>query len=89
MDLILERSFARALTVGDVVERARSSQWCFELQRVDWRASFLSGDGRRLVCWVCAPDAEAVRSAQWEAALPVDAAWAFSRIGPETASRQT
>jgi hypothetical protein len=45
--------------------------------------SFFSLDGKRMLCFYEAPDAEAVRVAQREAALPVEAVWAGSLILPE------
>jgi hypothetical protein len=44
------------------------------------------GDGRRMLCQYRAPDVESVRLAQREAGLPVDALWAFERIGPRRRS---
>ncbi len=34
---------------------------CLELHRVDWRRCYLAADGRRMLCWYRARDAESVR----------------------------
>jgi hypothetical protein len=62
-NMLLRRTFDEPLSVADVVERARSSAWCYLLHKVDWRGSFLSMDGRALTCWFSAVDAESVRIA--------------------------
>jgi len=62
-ELILERRFDPAITSADVMALAEESGGCFALYRVDWRQSFLSMDGHRLICWLAAPDAESARLA--------------------------
>jgi hypothetical protein len=42
--------------------------------------SFFSLDGKRMLCFYDAPDAEAVRIAQREAAMPASAVWAGALI---------
>jgi len=68
----------------DDASRACLSFWCLEQHRVNWARSFLSTDGRRMLCFYGAPDAESVRLAQREAELPVDTVWGFQRIGLDT-----
>jgi cation diffusion facilitator CzcD-associated flavoprotein CzcO len=41
--------------------RRLARQACAELYRVEWLRSYLTMDGRRMLCWYQAPDAEAVR----------------------------
>ena len=62
-DLILERNFDEPLTADEVTAMAAESGTCFALYRVDWNQSFLAADGRRLICWLTAPDAESARQA--------------------------
>jgi Nickel responsive protein SCO4226-like len=87
-DLILERGFDPPLTIADVHERVRSSEWCFDLHRVDWHASFLAADGRSMVCSVTAPDAESARVALRTTGADVQRLWTasvhegFSRADP-------
>lgn len=62
-DIILERRFDPPRTPEKTIELVLESEWCYEMYRVDWRASFLSTDGRDMVCWFAAPDAESARVA--------------------------
>jgi hypothetical protein len=62
-DLFLERSFEPGLTVPDVLDMGEKARNCFDLHRVNWRASLLSMDGHRLICRYSAADAESVRIA--------------------------
>lgn len=62
-NVFLDRQFEDPLTDDDLVGMARDSSDCFELHRVDWQESFLSGDRTRLLCHYRAPDAESVRTA--------------------------
>jgi hypothetical protein len=48
---------------------------CFDLHRVDWKHSFLSADGRRMLCWYQAPDAESARLALRELGSNLHAVW--------------
>jgi hypothetical protein len=49
---------------------------CFNLHHVDWKHSFLSTDGRRMLCWYRAPDAESARLALRELGSNLHAVWA-------------
>ena len=62
-ELFLERRFEQGLQPAEVEAMADESVVCFSLYRVDWNQSFLSADGRRLLCWLTAPDAESARHA--------------------------
>ncbi len=62
-DMFLRRRFSRPLSVADVRARARNSDWCYLMHKVDWRGSFLSTNGHILLCWFTAADAESVRIA--------------------------
>ncbi len=62
-ELILERRFDPPISRADVMAMAEETGGCFSLYRVDWNQSFLSTDGRRLLCWLSAPDAESARAA--------------------------
>ena len=81
-NVIVERS----LPAPDTFERLHAFEVararCLEQHHVRWARSFLSTDGRRMLCFYEAPDAESVRLAQRQAELPVDAVWGFERIGP-------
>jgi hypothetical protein len=62
-DVVLERQFDPPLTVQDVLDMASAGAGCFGLHRVVWNGSFLSRDGRRMVCHFTAPDTESARTA--------------------------
>jgi hypothetical protein len=63
VEAFLERSFDEPLSPADVVDGGRESQWCFDLHRVRWNGSFLSLDGRSMICAFSAPDMESARLA--------------------------
>ena len=83
-NVIVERSFPAPDTFERLKAIVDTKAWCLEQHRVNWARSFLSTDGRRMLCFYGAPDAESVRLAQREAELPVDTVWGFQRIGPDT-----
>lgn len=62
-DMILERGFDPAISTTEVLEMALDSAGCFDIHRVDWNASYLGLDGRRMVCHFNAPDMESTRIA--------------------------
>ena len=61
--MFLERDFSPPIDAADVLARFEQGAWCFDMYCVQWRGSFLSTDGARMVCWFEAPDAESIRSA--------------------------
>jgi Nickel responsive protein SCO4226-like len=74
--VFLERTFDSPLSVADVAERARRSDWCYTLHKVDWRGSYLAADGRALICWFAAPDAESARIALRQSGADTQVLWA-------------
>jgi hypothetical protein len=82
-NVVVERSFTAPVQFEDIAGIARAKAWCLDAHRVSHTHSFFSLDGKRMLCFYAAPDAEAVRVAQREAAMPVDAIWACSQIIPE------
>jgi hypothetical protein len=62
-DAFQERTFVQGRTLEEVTTLVNTPGSCFGLYRVQHRASFLSTDGKLMICWFAAPDAEAVRSA--------------------------
>lgn len=81
--VIVERSFAEPVALEDVQAMEDANQWCLDMRGVEFVRTFFSRDRVRMICLYSAPDAEAVREAQREAAMPMDRVWAFTRIGPE------
>jgi hypothetical protein len=84
--VISERSFVEPIAYGDVEAMAASATWCFDLHRVGYRLSFLSLDGRRMVCQFAAPDAEAVRNALRQLDKPFERVWTASIYDPPEAA---
>src|SRR5690606_9981270 len=73
--VLLERTFEPPLSAAYVYESVRRTGWCYEMHRVDWRSSFLASDGRNMVCWFTAPDAESVRNALRKAEVDAHVLW--------------
>jgi hypothetical protein len=86
-NVIVERSFKEPVTFAEIQSTEEAAAGCLQVHRVRFARTFLSLDRRRMVCLYQAPDAESVRIAQREAALPLDNVWAFHRIAPETLAR--
>jgi hypothetical protein len=84
-NVVVERSFATPVRFEDIAAIGLAKPWCFETHRVTHSHSFFARDGKRMLCFYAAPDAEAVRIAQREAAMPADAVWACSSITPSGA----
>jgi hypothetical protein len=83
-NVLVERSLPEPATFEQLQAREDERRWCLDQHRVRWSRSYLSTDGRRMLCLYEAPDAESVRVAQREAGLPVERLWAFGRLGPDT-----
>jgi hypothetical protein len=62
-EVFVERTFEEPVTDEVFDSMVTASAGCFDLYRVEWRQSFLSGDRHRLFCWFAAPDAESTRLA--------------------------
>ncbi|HSN70967.1 MAG TPA: nickel-binding protein, partial [Steroidobacteraceae bacterium] len=84
-NVLVERSFEHPVRLEDIQAIEDGASWCLEAHRVKFAQTFFSSDRKRMLCLYQAPDAESVRLAQREARMPVDAVWAFSRIGPAPA----
>jgi hypothetical protein len=73
--VFLERTFDPPLSVNDVYGIARECAWCYDLHNVSWQGSFLSTDGRTLLCWFASPDAESARLAIRQSGARVRRLW--------------
>lgn len=82
-NVVVERSFTAPVVLDDIQAIESAAAWCLESHRVRFARTFFSADRKRMLCLYEAPDAESVRLAQREAAMPVDAVWAFRTLGPE------
>jgi hypothetical protein len=83
-NVLVERAFDAPVAFERVHALEESKDWCLAQHRVQWVRSYLSSDGRRMLCLYRAPDAESVRRAQHEAGLEFDALWSFERVGLDT-----
>ena len=78
--VVVERQFRNPVTIAELEAIPERANWCLETHRVRYLGSYVARHGRRMLCFYEAPDAEAVRIAQREAAMPADAVWACSSI---------
>lgn len=85
---VVERSFAEPVTVPDIQALEDHSSWCLETHQVRFLRTYAARDGRRMLCLYAAPDAEAVRAAQRQAAMPFDRVWsALLLLEPDEQAR--
>lgn len=78
--IVVERSFDEAVDFDTLQAAERAAAWCLEMHRVSFRKSLFAADGRRMMCFYEAPDAEAVRSSQRKAGLPFDRVYAVQEV---------
>lgn len=83
-NVLVERSFIEPVMLEQIQSIEDAAGGCLKAHQVTFVRTFFSVDGRRMLCLYKAPDAESVRLAQREAAMPMTAVWAFERIGPDT-----
>jgi hypothetical protein len=79
--VVVERQVASPVTPEMAAAMAERGSWCFEAHRIELIETYLSFDGMRTVCLFRAPDAESVRTANRQAALPIERAWAARLYG--------
>lgn len=82
-NVLVERSFDEPVELADIQAIEDASAWCLRAHRVTFARTFFASHRKRMLCLYQAPDAESVRLAQREAAMPMDAAWAFDRISAD------
>ena len=68
--ILVERDLARPATVDEVLAMEDRLEWCFNTYRIERVRSYLSADGRTLVCVFRAPDVESVKRASTKMAVP-------------------
>jgi hypothetical protein len=73
--IVVERTFPQPLDEGALRDGAANGAGCLRAWGAHLELSYLSADGRRCVCVLTAPDAEAVRQAQRQSGLPFEAVW--------------
>ncbi len=74
-NLILERTFDEPVMPEDVLEGGREIARCFDLYRVHWHGSYLSNDGRSMICRFSAVDMESARLALRDPAMDLSRFW--------------
>lgn len=82
-NILVERSFSDPVTVGQIQAREDAGAACLQNHRVRFVRTYFSSDGLRMLCVYRAPDAESVRMAQRQAAMPLDRVWAFRTLYPQ------
>lgn len=73
--VIVERRFPEPIDVHALQAREDAHQWCLETNGVRALLSYVAADGRRILCFYEAPDADAVRRAQERAGMPFERVW--------------
>lgn len=80
-DVFYLRSVDPPATPEAVLEHGQQAGGCFDLHHVEWTHSFVSADGRRMLCWYRAPDAESARLALRELGSDMSGVWPGRVIG--------
>ncbi|MDX2170136.1 MAG: DUF4242 domain-containing protein [Deltaproteobacteria bacterium] len=73
--VVVERDFPAAVGFDELQAREDAAAWCLEAHRVVFLRTLFAADRRRMLCLYTAPDAESVRRAQQQAAMPVSSVW--------------
>jgi hypothetical protein len=83
--VVVERTLPQALDEVALRDAAAGGAWCLDQHgcRIVW--SYLSNDGRRVVCVFAGPDAESVRQVQRQTGMPFDTAWPATVHAPAPA----
>ena len=74
-DVIVERELSPAVTAQQFPAMAEQGMDCLKLYGIEWVESYLSIDGRSLVCHFISPDAETTRTAIRQTGSDLKAAW--------------
>jgi hypothetical protein len=80
--IVVERRLPDPLDEAAILAAAARGAWCLEQRRCRAVSTFLSEDGRRVVCIFTGPDAESVRQAQKQTGMPFDVAWPARILEP-------
>ena len=74
-EVVVQRAMPEALNEESAMRLYEQGAYCRSLYRIQQLESYLSADGRRLLCRYSAPDTEAVRLANTQSKLPFERAW--------------
>jgi hypothetical protein len=80
--VVVERLFDPGVTMQDVRLLDESSAWCKDAYGIRLLHSYVSADGKRVICVYEAPDAEAVRVANRQAGAPFEEVWTAALYRP-------
>lgn len=75
---VVERTFAQPMTRSEVETMRTEAGPCLDIHRAVLARSFLSRDGRRMLCLFTAPDAETVRIINRQLELSLERVWPAS-----------
>ena len=73
--IVAERSFTQPLVPEDVRKIEANSAWCLEANDASHLESYLSRDGRTMVCLFLAPDVESLRRVGRMLKIPDETIW--------------
>lgn len=79
--VVAERTFPEPQTADRLWESIREGAGCNALYGITHLGSLLGGQGRRVVCFYRAPDAEVVRGVSRQQQLPYDRVWSATLHG--------
>jgi len=79
--VVVERTFEEPVDFASLQGTEEEVSWCLEAHGVTFLHTYLSADGRRMICVYEAPDAEAVRAVQRTSGVPYDCIWTGARHG--------
>lgn len=82
IDVLAECRQDVPIDIGRLVRDRNMCDWCLDTLRVQPGPLASSADGRRVVAFFRAPDAEAVRNAHRYATIPFDRVTAVRRLDP-------
>jgi hypothetical protein len=85
-NVVVERSFDAPVRFEELEALGDAKTRCLERHGVKRTHSAFALDGKRLLCFYTAPDADAVRRVQIEIGAPFSAVWAGVALGPEQSS---
>ncbi len=82
-NVVVARRFDQPVTLEAIQAIEDAGSWCLDAHQVSFVRTYFSLDRRRMICLYRGPDAESVRAAQQQAAMPFDAIWSYRTILPE------
>jgi hypothetical protein len=81
-NVLVERRWDAPVDLDAIQSIEDEGAWCLETHAVRFVRTYFSRDQKRMICLYQAPDAEAVRMAQRDARMPVEAIWPFRSMTP-------